>query len=72
MIEISTNTILFNGGIYQIHYWNVWYMTPMGLFQDREWAIREVTKNDMDPNFTVVPVPVAIGPNDIYEVYTRM
>lgn len=71
-ISVKDNTIEFNSQIYTIESWIVWYMTPMGLFENWEQAIERVVDNGMDPNFTVIPVPVALARDNVYEVFVRV
>lgn len=71
-LNLKDNIIEFNGKTYPIESWAVWFMTPMGLFQDQQEAVQRVGSNDMDPTAMVIPVPVALGPDGLYEVFSRM
>lgn len=67
MINLKYNEIIFEDKAYPILKWVVWFMTPVGLFMAHDEALKHV-----DDERLVVPVPVARGSGDIYEVATRM
>lgn len=69
-IDLLSQTIEFEGVAYQIQEWTIWYMTPFGLYQELDKAVKRVS--DMDPNLTVIPVPVAIASDRIFEVWIRV
>lgn len=68
MINLEQNTISYvNGDSVPIRRYEVWYMTPLGLFNDREAAIIEIKKVDF-PVHVIRPVAVAIAEDGMYEV----
>lgn len=72
MIDLARNKIIFNDAQYEIREWVVWFMTPWGLIPRREDAVQRAANNDVDPAVVVVPVPVALGDGDIYEIFVRV
>ena len=55
-----------------INTWEVWWLTPWGLFIDREEAINKVISQDLDPETTVAAVSVAVNSTrSYYEVFQR-
>jgi hypothetical protein len=54
-----------------IEKWEVWFTTPFGLIHDFKTAKERVEQADLDPDSTIVPVPVAIS-GDTYEVVLRL
>lgn len=51
--------------------WAVWFRTPVGLHSELSAAINWCTKNDMNPDLMIVPVPVAVAANGMYEAVSR-
>ena len=59
MVNLQTDQIIFDGKIYPIKSYEVWWKVPfVGLIKDKEEAFR-----DYD---VVVPIPVAVA-EGIYE-----
>ncbi len=49
--------------------WEVWFLVPMhGPFKDLDAAISTCKGVDWLPNEVIIPVPVAIGEDETYEV----
>ena len=70
MVSIKENTMTLARNSVQIERWEVWFMTPFGVTNDVETAKKIVEDRDLDPDLTIVPVPVAISGSD-YEIVTR-
>ena len=55
----------------EINRWEVWFQTPMGLYETFEEAQKMCVANDWLPSLMIVPVPVALDHEDNYEISTR-
>lgn len=71
MINLKDRTIQIRDKVYPIIKFDVWFRTPVGLTADLELAVRRCEECDFDPIMTIVAVPVAVGPDSIYEELTR-
>jgi hypothetical protein len=73
MVNLKSNEIenAGNGKFEPIIRWEVWFQTPFGLIHDFQKAKQRVESADLDPDSTIVPVPVAISSN-VYEVVIRL
>lgn len=70
MVNMATNEIGIKDDIFNIEKWQVWFMTPFGLYETQSQAVERVKAADLDPDSTIVPVPVAISAR-YHEVVTR-
>lgn len=68
MIKISENTA--GTGSKTIKEWRVMFQSPLGLCESREAAIAVCAENNMNPDFCILPVAVAVT-EDSYEVVMR-
>lgn len=70
MIDVAFNTMqLEHEKPIPISKWEVWFMTPIGLFPKREDAAIRVKELNLDPTIMVRPVPVAIGADGTSEPF---
>lgn len=72
MINVQKQTMGVSGTEVPIGKWEVWYMTFNGLHESHESAVEACLKADLDPNRSIVPVPVAIDAAGRYEVASRL
>jgi hypothetical protein len=70
MYSIKDKTLTIQGQTTSIERWEVWFQTPFGLIENLDDAIIRVESSDCDPNFTIVPVVVAIA-GSRYEVISK-
>lgn len=54
-----------------IRKWEVWFQSPFGVLESREDAVKVCEQNGLNPEMTLIPVPVAKADNGVYEVYQR-
>lgn len=72
MINLENGKITVNGDDWEpIDHWEVWFMTPFGILSNSNHASKACKSNDMDPNMSVIPVPVAVSKSGIVEVVRR-
>jgi hypothetical protein len=69
MIDLESNTRMFQGKTEQIEKWTVWWMTPRGLVETLNEAKYVSSQLDMDVNAICIPLVVAITTTS-YEVFT--
>lgn len=69
MISITDNTITANGQTTLIREWRVWWRSPFGISPLREEVVDQCIKKELDPEFSVSPMVVAIGDDGSYETY---
>lgn len=67
-IDRGTNSDVSNEPIKK---WEVWFRIPFGLVQGHEEAVRLCEEANLNPEMTILPVPVAIGTAGIYETFER-
>lgn len=70
-VSIGRNEITLFDQTTTIVRYEVWFQSPWGLLNDREDAIQRCVANDMDPDSVLIPVSVAIGEGNAYEVVGR-
>jgi hypothetical protein len=71
MVNLKTNEIIIGNEIGIIVEWEVWFQTPFGVTSDFKAAQQRVKDADLDPDTTIVPVPVAIS-GSLYEIVLRL
>jgi hypothetical protein len=74
MVSLKSGDILDpsgSGKMLAIEKWEVWFQTPFGLINDFKEAKQRVESADLDPDSTIVPVPVAIS-GGVYEIVVRL
>src|SRR5262245_39553785 len=64
MIELRNSRIVWNGKQLPIQRFEVWFLTPFGMCKLLEEAVQRCVMVDLDPEFNVVPIPVAIAENE--------
>lgn len=72
MISLSEGKIVHGDQESEIRTWVVWFMTFNGLHETRISAVDACLKADIDPDRSIVPVPIAIDYKGRYEVASRL
>lgn len=71
MYDFENEEITTNGQTEKILKYEVWFQVPaLGMFEDLDEAKKACNRIDVDPQFAVVPVPVAVSENH-YEIILR-
>lgn len=71
MVALTSTTLILGDKVMSIRAWEVWFQTPFGLVDNLVGARKLVQNRDLDPELTIVPVCVALGDGDYYEVVVR-
>lgn len=71
MFNLTNHTVTLGSTTYHIERFEVWFQSPMGLFDNIDLALEKCKSNDIDGEFFIAPVPVAIAAGGIYEVLIR-
>lgn len=71
MINYVDLTISQGLHVEKIELFDVWFRTPVGLCRSIAEAADTCKKYDMPFQFSVMPVPVAIGKHGLYEEIPR-
>lgn len=71
MINYVDYTISQGPHVEPIECFAVWFRTPLGLHRSVAEANDTCRKHEMPPQFSVVPVPVAVGQGTLYEEVPR-
>ena len=73
MVDVVTMKMGTSSKEVPIARFEVWWMTSLGLMDggSRELAIERLKACDLEPAPNMVPVPVAIGSDDSYEIIGR-
>jgi hypothetical protein len=62
MVNLDAGRITLDGtSSTPIEKWDVWFMTPFGVFDNLAAAVKRCKGSDLDPEMTIIPVPVAIS-----------
>ncbi len=69
--DFDKETIELGGKTLKMFMWQVWFQTPLGLFQDLAIACQRCKDNNLDPNAVISPCPVAIDEAGRYEIILR-
>lgn len=71
MIDLVARKITLQGRTQDITGFQVWWQSPVGLFDKLEEAQAKVVELELDPRQMIVPVSVAIAADGTYEVIGR-
>lgn len=69
MIDLTNRHLYRLGQHNPIVQWAVWFMTPFGITPDVGEAVERCLKSDLDPEFNITPIPVAIDNGGDYEIF---
>lgn len=70
MIDLKNQRISIMGEDTVIKQWCVWFKTPFGMFETLSAAIEKVEEVGINPEMSIIPIPVAVGLG-IYEPFAR-
>lgn len=70
MVNLADRTIQLASKLHPMVNIEVWFRTPVGLNANLDIAVEKCKQNDWDTQ-CIVAVPVAIGPDGIYEELVR-
>lgn len=71
MIDFETKTMILHNQREDIKTFEVWFRTPFGLHTNLDQALKCLEGRDMEPQLTIVAVPVAISDSGKYEEMPR-
>jgi hypothetical protein len=71
VVSLAKNEIALFGRVEPVQRYEVWFQSPWGLIPSRSEAVEHCLAHDMDPESVLIPVSVAVGPDNLYEVVGR-